>query len=125
MRIKLNRLPPSVNQYTKFRVIKSKGIAYEYKTDEAKNWLKYAIYEIQKVAFQMYDTPVQLTITIDYSYAGRDLDNFNKMILDALKDAGVIKNDNMMYVHEICTKVGKRVTKDNEAVIIEIVKVAV
>lgn len=123
MQIRIDELPPSVNLYTRFRVMKKGGrsIPVAYKSAKAKTWLKYAT-KLLRDTGEKFDGLVQVFIKVDYSNAGRDLDNFCKCTLDALTKSGVIKDDNMNNVAKITIVRGERVKRFQESLFIEVKK---
>jgi len=116
MRIIIDVLPPSVNNYWGYS---PKG--YVYRKADAKQWLTYASALTKKKV--PFDTPVEIFVTVNYSKLNRDLDNMLKAILDCLRYANVIKNDNMKCVEAIHIYKGDKVAKGKESVEIQVDKI--
>ena len=118
MNIIIDVLPPSVNNYWGYSL---KG--YVYRKVEAKQWLTYASSIIRNKKKSMYTTAVEIGITVNYSKLNQDLDNMLKAILDCLRYANVIKNDNMKCVEAIHIYKGDKVAKGKESVEIQVDKI--
>ena len=118
MKVTIDYLPPSVNSYWK----RGKG-GNIYRTQEATNWLTYASAIIRQKKRTLFETPVEIYITVNYENEKRDLDGFCKLTLDCLQYAGVIKNDNLRYVHNIFLYKGERQPKGKGSLEVEVVEI--
>lgn len=109
MKVTIEGLPPSVNSYL------GRGRnGSMFRTAETTNWLLYASALIKKEIKFKFSNAVQVFIKVNYSNTKRDLDNMNKLILDAIKYSGIIKDDSMKYVEKICISAGRKVEKGHE-----------
>ena len=104
----IRELPASVNAI--WRVSKNHGV---YKTSEAKDFQGRLADEL--AMHYVGDLPFEdkVSVRIHLAKADRrefDVDNRLKLILDALQDSGVIKNDNQIYSLKVTKAIGKRAT---------------
>ncbi len=115
MKVIIDALPPSVNLYWK------KGrYGNIYKTAEATNWQVYAISLIKKKRKTQFKKPVEIYITVNYDNERRDLDGFCKLVLDTLQFSGIIKNDNLKYVHNVFLYRGEKKPKGKGSLEVEV-----
>lgn len=109
MKVTIEGLPPSVNSYL------GRGRkGFMFRTRETTNWLLYATNRIKQEKQPLYKGAIQVYIKVNYSNNRRDLDNMNKLILDAIKYSGIIKDDSIKYVERICISTGRKVEKGHE-----------
>jgi len=88
--------PPSVNAL--YANIPGKG---RIKTGVYKQWIELAGWDIRKAKIKPFDQPVVITLQIGKVNQRRDLDGFYKAAIDLFVTHGIIKNDNLNYVHEV------------------------
>lgn len=107
--------PPTVNHYWKHRHTKTRTITYI--TEAGKKFRRDAILLIKKQrANKHYDVRMRAIIELyPPDKRKRDLDNYNKGVLDALTHAGVIVDDSIIdeLIIKRCKKVdgGETVVK--------------
>lgn len=88
VRLRIDGIPPSVNHYTKHT---RSGV--HYKTAEAKNYQTIIAVVAGNHRHKQYEAiEVKLAIYLGPGQRG-DVDNFPKVVLDALVKCGVIRSD--------------------------------
>ena len=88
-------MPPSVNNlFTQGMV---KGRMRRFPTKKYRAWRKEAVLRIRVARLPRFTGPVAIKLTITPPDARpRDIDNYSKGVLDALVEAGVLKDDSQV-----------------------------
>lgn len=120
----ISPIPPSVNHYLSYRVVKSKGryIACSYKTKEAttyqKEFEKYVVEEVKKQGWDIEavrDKHIYVDTIFYFSRTDMDCNNYFKVLLDAITNTQLVwKDDNI-----VCERV-QRIYYDSKDPHIEI-----
>lgn len=102
----ISPVPPSVNHYLSYRVVKSKGryIACSYKTKESttyqKEFQKYVTEEVKKQGWDIEslgDMHIYVDTTFYFPRTDMDCNNYFKVLLDAITNTKLVwKDDNVV-----------------------------
>ena len=99
-------LPPSINEYRKYRVIYSKGrpTVQTYKTKETYQYEAYIEKLLkEEIVKQGWQTPpkgnyVYVWITFFFARSNQDDNNYYKVLCDSLQKSGVVLNDSRFII---------------------------
>ena len=97
--------PPSANTMRSAFVVN--GHVKQVKSPAYTKWLKLAGKELleekakSRFSTRMPPPPYEISIYVGECNIRRDLDNFNKPILDFLKTQGLIEDDSVKFVHSV------------------------
>lgn len=106
----ISSIPPSVNHYLSYRVIKSNNryIACSYKTKEAntyqKEFVKYVTNEVEKQGWDMTNFQnLHLYVDTIFYFPRKDMDanNYFKVLLDAITDSHVVWEDDNLVCERV------------------------
>jgi crossover junction endodeoxyribonuclease RusA len=102
-------VPPSANRY--WRVFRGRAVV----SQEARQYKGFAGLFYRNAGGTLHDGPVCLTMTVYRARKAGDLDNFEKVLLDALRGLAYIDDAQVVEIHAY-----RRDDKDNPRVEVEI-----
>lgn len=92
--------PPSVNNLYAQGIVKGK--VRRFPTKKTRDWKKEAIIRIMAARLPRFTEPVVIKLALTpRDCRGRDADNYNKVVIDCLKEARTLIDDSNQYVKAV------------------------